>query len=219
MAKKEQGEIRKLESFPEWLAASNKLRDLEGRAQDIDRRLGQVGAIVKDQAQNFNAEVKAFLETGSLPDPNERERTHRTGQSLQSELRIIRAAIEVQKDKLHGLTAKCSHVICGELVPGHRARAAKMAHAIVSLLQLNDEELAFGDELAQFGITRAASVPPLVFTNIPGQLRDPQSGGALWIHELVANGVLDGHDPSVRLLLIAHERQAERHLEHLRKHG
>jgi hypothetical protein len=201
--------IRPLSSFPEWKAASEKLNALRDRAQALDRQSGNAGALVKESAETFEADVKGYLASGVLPDPEQREKTNRTQRHIQTELRVLRRAIEIVEGELHRVTVNCSRKICAELVDGHRERASKFARTILAIMDLNQEEVAFGEELQRQGITRTADVPPLVFFLI-GQLSDSQAAGAKWIEEMTANGALDKSDPSVRALAVIRERQAER---------
>jgi hypothetical protein len=104
-------ETRRLDDFPDYVKARNKLNELGDREKALDQ---QLGAIVKQETETLDADIKGFLVTGVLPDFTRREDNDRVRRQelLQAELRFIREAIPVQEAALEEITDQLVRIIC-----------------------------------------------------------------------------------------------------------
>jgi hypothetical protein len=198
------GALPQLVDYPEYRAAVEARDKCRGQLQDAEREISLLTspARAQERAGSLRAHAKAFLATGHLPDPDQELNERKQTQTATLKVAVLKEALQIQEDQIRELGVKFSRKICEEVAPQHRELVRQVAAAVLDVLKANEKQVRMMDELGAAGVHR--SMPHAHFALI-GELRDSQSGGCIYIRELVSQGMLDKTDPIARTLEVAHE--------------
>ena len=190
-----------------YAPALEKLNGLREEHRRLERLASGAGLVQEKHHQELEREAAQFLETGELPDLANRELEGHRRRAADEHRKIVARAIPQQEQKIAALVQAASRKICEKLAPQHRELVRRRAVAVLEVLKLNQQEQDLFDELDRAGVHK--SLPHSVY-GLVGLFQDAQSGGAIYLRELVSQKLLDPQDPVIRTLELAHEGQSAR---------
>lgn len=186
-----QAAFKRLEEFPEWMTAQERLTALKLRRDAAEQRvvglIEQIGGFgERDKKDGVSALERQAQRLVAGEDTERRESVTLGGLSAdfaaaqQDRATLIRA-VEIQRSLIAELHGRLSREICASIEPRYHERVTRLVRAVRAVAELNDEVGDFLKEIDDAGIS------PLSLRNMQfhgaGKLSDEYSRASHYLRE------------------------------------
>lgn len=188
----------RLERDPRYLAAKNRLAELQGEARAIEVKRDNITADISAQgaavaSTQIQKEATAMLAGGVSVAQQRREAMHQELGDVAHQLAVVRAAINMQRDIVTRLADEVSREIATDVLPLHHANVRAVAAALLDLNTALEAEAELRDVLRENGVMYSGVIRPMPVTGV-GTLRDDQGKTMRYLLECFEYGFLADHE-------------------------
>jgi len=193
-----------LDKFHEYREATRKLARLQKRLIDAEGELHRLA--IKTEESDVTELARKLLQTEKI-ELGEKDQASGKRRRLKEEVRIIRAAIEIQEKEVSAVQRFCAQLLRQEIEPEHQGILAQIVEHLVALVFLNRKLMQFQDAARASAFT---SFNPC-WWELAGLPGDPSGGALNYVGSLVDQGYLPKENQHYQIL------RAE--VDNLARHG
>lgn len=168
----------RLERDPRYLAAKERLTELQIELLSIDRQrndvLTDINANENYTKNKIEEEALALLSKGTAPKTSDRETMINMLEELTHRFRVLSAAVELQKRAVADLRSEVGKAIAIDMLPQHKANVAAVIKAVFQLNAAMEAEANLRTALYDNDVPYSSYIIPMPFPGF-GLLRDPNS--------------------------------------------
>lgn len=176
--------MKSLTEFPEYVAASEKLAEVQAALRDTATRITALTLeLTNRQAPTVASRAEAWLNGGNVPEPVSTPGVREQLVKLYDQRAMLTEAVKIQEKRLSDIRYTCSKEIMAERLPTYTKIVERLAELVFELGQVNEQEAKFREALTLEDVVASPWMAAVPFHPI-GILSDEFSAARLYLREI-----------------------------------
>lgn len=172
-----------------YRAAAEKYEEIKGRLASLDARRQELqsGLARMAEADMLDDRARTLLDDDVVPRAVDDTKLRRDLEAVTDEIRVVRRAVELQRETVAREGDRVSREICARLAPAHRALVQQIGKHLTGLVDALRAEHEFREALIVGGVSFASTLRAMPLPHV--WRPDEEGDAARWLKDAREHGL------------------------------